>query len=222
MSASTTPGRHWLDAPEWWKKWKPLRWLAALGVVAGIVSAFFGARALLAPAAHPETALYRQVQAGVPILDGFRSYASLADVSAALTGGGYRWTHTPLHKPPSPKYPPRDLDTLRVADYRHLGVAGDLRLEFFNDRLYEAHFAPRDAEQYRQRLHAAERRLRRDRNGKAELVAGNLRLTTNVDLVASDVGRAYGAEPYAIWQDLGLIAQRERWDAAYGVVALRP
>lgn len=211
---------HWLDAPEWWKKWKPLRWLAIGVMVAGAGSGLWtGTRLVTTPSEHPATAQYLALEKQrVQIIGGFSSYDGVDAVTAKLSAAGYPWSVKKNHRIPSAKFPPRDLDTVTVENYQHLGNAGSLTLEFFNNRLYEAEFVPRDAAAYAAALHRMEPRLKPDRVGKVEFQSGNLRIASNVDLAKSTVGQSLHTKPYAIWQDLRLIRQRDEWDAAYSSI----
>lgn len=202
--------------PEWWKKWRPLRWLAAIAVIA--TTAWWGRDTVASSKPHPETARYQAMATGVPLLDGWLSYSDAASVRAGLSQRGLTAREERLARPPSPRYPARELLTLSVENYAHGGVPGLLRLEFFNDRLFEAEFRPSDADAYARVLRRLEPQLRRDRNAKAESLLGERRVATNVYLAASDVGRSLRTRPFILWQDLRLIREREDWDAAYGSI----
>ena len=208
--------KHWLEPPEWWKKFKPLRWLAILGILFVAVSVLWTAKVVIAPGPHPETQKYTSVAADpVVMIDTLKSYDSVATVTAQLDASKTKYSVTPTRPAKSSKYPPRDTDTLVAADYRHLGVDGQLTLEFFNDRLFEATFVPDDVGEYVERLHAGEKRLKRERDGRTEVVVGNLRLATNVDFASTDTGRSLQTKPYVIWQDLRLKNLLDEWDRTY-------
>lgn len=215
MAAAPDDKKHWLEPPDWWKKAKPLRWLAILGIVFVGVSVLYTAKVVIAPAPHPETQKFTAVADPVAMIEPFKSYDGVAQVQAALDAKKLKYTVTPVRPAPSSKYPPRNTDTVVVAGYPHLGVAGQLTLEFFNDRLYEATFAPAELEHYVNRLHAAEPRLKRERDGRTEVIAGNLRLATNVDFASTDTGYSLGTKPYVIWQDVRIKAQLDDWDKRF-------
>src|SRR6185503_19156382 len=109
----------------------------------------------------------------------------------------------------------RDRDTIVADAYPHLGVEGRLTLEFFNDRLYEASFVPSEIATYAENLHKADKRLKKDRMGRSEQIAGPLRVATNVDFAATDVGMNLQTKPYVIWQDLRLVQQLDDWDKRF-------
>jgi len=206
---------HWLEPPEWWKKAKPLRWLAILGILFVAVSVLWTAKVVIAPGPHPETQKFTEVAADpVAMIDKLQSYDSVAGASAKLDAAKARYTVAPVRPAATSKYPPRDTDTI-AGDYVHLGVKGQLTLEFFNDRLFEATFVPSDLDDYVDRLHAADRRLKRERDGRTEVVVGHLRLATNVDFASTDTGRSLQTKPYVIWQDLRLKAQLDDWDSRF-------
>ena len=212
--------KHWLDPPWWWKQYKPLRIAAVLVIVGGFGTMFWsGASLMMTPEVHPETAKYMAVEANRVALAGvFRSYDSVAVATAAIEKAAAVWTQSKNHRPVSERYPPRNLDTVQSEPFEVLGQPGKLTLEFINDRLYEVYFEPKDADAFSNALHAAVSGLKRDRTGGAERTQGFQRVVSNVDLVASPVGRALGTRPYVIWQDTRLVQQRDEWDAAYGSI----
>lgn len=161
---------------------------------------------------------YTRRQPGRPLTAGLVSYASVDDVSLALRSGRLNVQRRTLSRPPDPRYPPRTLDTLTVAHYSLLGTRGQLTLQFFNDRLFEIGFRPDDPGACARSLRAADSKLKRDANGRAECVSGSQRVATNCDLAASDVGRSLNTEPYVLWQDLRLVRERDDWDLRFGAI----
>ncbi|MES2684069.1 MAG: hypothetical protein V4650_11170 [Pseudomonadota bacterium] len=197
----------------------PLLLLAAGIVLAGAVASWWFMRSQSPPPAHPETALFRQIEEPRLLLaEVFRSYDSEAAVATPLEAAGLKVQRRTLERPHSERYPPRRITTFTVEGYRHLDCEGTLVLEFFNDRLMEADFRPDDAARYAPRLHRATPGLRRDRNGHAELMTGVLRIWSTVDLAKSKVGRTLGSDGVVLWQDTRLIAQRDDWDARFGSI----
>ena len=213
MSPSEEPRKHWLEPPEWWKKSRPLRWIPLLIGLGVVLPGLWVAKEKLGPSAHPEKEKYTAVASdAVLFLDGMKSYDTLDAVKARLDAAKVVYAVTPVHPKPSSKYPPRDRDTLMSETYKHLDVQGQLTLEFFNDRLYEATFVPGTLGEYVEKLHEADPRLKRDRNGRAEQLVGNLRVASNVDFAQTDVGKNLQTKPYVIWQDLRLTRQLDEWD----------
>lgn len=213
--------KHWLEPPEWWKKVKPLRWLAIGGMLFLAFSAVYTAKVLIAPAAHDEAAIFTAVADDpVAFLDGLSSYDTVAAVTARLDAKKVAVQATKQHLPASSKYPPRDRDTLSAA-FVHLGEAGQLTLEFFNDRLYEATFVPKDAGAYAERLHAADRRLKREPTNRIEFIDGPLRIASNVDFAATVVGQNLRTKPFVIWQDTRLVDALDDWDRRFVVPVRR-
>jgi hypothetical protein len=208
--------KHWLEPPSWWKKVKPLRWLAILGIIFVAVSVLWTAKVVIAPGPHAETQKFTEVAANpVAMIDKLKSYDSVATVTAQLDASKTKYTVTPVRPAKSTKYPPRDTDTIVASAYRHLGVPGQLTLEFFNDRLFEATFVPKDLDDYVERLHAADKRLKRERDGRTEVVVGTLRLATNVDFASTDTGLNLQTKPYVIWQELRIKEQLDDWDRRF-------
>jgi len=211
----TDDKKHWLEPPQWWKKAKPLRWLAILGMLFVGVSVLYTAKVVIAPGAHSEKARFTATAPDpVAMIAPLKSYDSVGSVRSVLDAQKVKYTVTPVRPAASSKYPPRDTDTI-VGEFAHLGVPGQLKLEFFNDRLFEATFVPSDVDEYVGKLHAADRRVKRERSGRSEVVDGNLRLATNVDFAATDVGQSLQTKPYVIWQDLRLKALLDEWDKRF-------
>ena len=214
--------KHWLEPPEWWKKVKPLRWAAIGGLIFVAVSVFWTAKSIIAPSAHPEKGRFTaMVEDPVPLLESLHSYDSVGSVQEKLDAAKIQYTVTPVRTAPSGKYPPRDRDTIVADKYVHLGVEGKLTLEFFNDRLYEAVFVPGDPDTYSDKLHAADKRLKKDRNGRAVTVVGHLRVASNVAFAITDVGRSLQTKPYVIWQDTRLVDLLDEWDRRFVAVPLK-
>lgn len=211
--------RDWLEPPSWWKRWKPLR-ILALGVIGfSVMSTTWTIKKYVIPKEpHPLTELYTAIPADKVPLGEFHSYESLQSAGAALTKAGYKFASKAMHTPSSELYPPHDLDTLSVEEYKHLDNDGSLNLEFFNNRLYEVEFIPEDSGSYAPALHAAYPDLLRNHIGDALLVTGNLRIVSNIDLVRSAVGQSLSAKPFVIWQDLRLVRQRDQWDKDYSAI----
>ena len=216
MSAPVDDSRHWLEPPEWWKKVKPLRWAAIFGILFVVGSMVYTAKMVIAPGVHPEKERFTDVAADpVVFLDKLSSYEALDTVRAQLDQAQVKYTVTSVRPPASAKYPPRDRDTLVANAYAHLGVEGQLTLEFFNNRLYEADFVPSEIAEYAEKLHKADPRLKKDRLGRAERIVGNLRVASNVDFAATDVGKNLQTKPYVIWQDLRLTGELDEWDRRF-------
>jgi hypothetical protein len=214
--AAPNDKKHWLEPPEWWKQAKPLRWLAILGILFVAVSVLYTAKVVIAPGPHAETQKFTAVATDpVAMIDQLKSYDSVATVRTAFESAKVKYTVTPVRPAPSSKYPPRDTDTLVAGKYRHLGETGELTLEFFNDRLFEATFVPESVEDYVDKLHAAEKRLKRERDGRTEVIVGNLRLATNVDFASTDTGRNLNTKPFVIWEEQRIKAQLDDWDRRF-------
>ena len=216
MADPADDSKHWLEPPEWWKKSKPLRWVPILVGLAVVLPGLWVAKEAIAPGGHSEKARFTEiVDDPVVFLDSLKSYETVESVRARLDAAKVPYTVTPVRPAASSKYPPRDRDSVLVGAYKHLGVPGQLTLEFFNDRLYEATFVPGEIDTYVEKLHAADKRLKIDRNGRAERIVGNLRVASNVDFANTDVGRNLQTKPYVIWQDLRLVQLLDEWDRRF-------
>jgi len=220
---ATEEKKHWMEPPEWWKKAKPLRWMAILGILFVAFSVLYTAKVVIAPSAHPEKAKFTAVVTDpAAMIVPLKSYDSVDHVREVLDGKKLKYTVTPVRPAKTSKYPPRDTDTIVVNDYPHLGVEGKLTLEFFNDRLFEATFVPSDLRDYVAALHAADPRLKRERDGRTEISVGSLRIATNVDFASTDTGRNLQTKPYVLWQELRLKDSLDEWDRRFVALPGKP
>lgn len=221
------PESHWLDPPRWWRRAKPVRWIIIAVVLIWLVSAFDLMRFVKLPAGavpsflkaapHPETANYTKVAVGVPIADRFKSYQDVQSVTAALSNAGFEgWTTASRRAVASSSYPPYNFDTITVREYQHLNATGTLSLQFFNNRLFQAEFVPKDSEDYARKLRSLG--LERDRNARLEKIEGDLRMASTVELAISTVGKQLRTQPFVLWQDLRLIRERDQWDEKFGSI----
>ena len=166
---------------------------------------------------HPDTPLFRSIEAGpVRLMGAFKSYDDEESLRAQLAEAGIAPERSLLSKTPSGRYPPRDMVTLTATKFRHLGELGTLSLELFNNRLMEAEFRPEDASAYAKALRRSIPSLPRGSTGTSEVVQGQLRVFSNVDLAKSRVGGNLGTDAVVLWQDLRLMAQRDEWDSRFG------
>lgn len=158
---------------------------------------------------------YTRVETARESLGDFRSYASVDEVFNGLQKAGYQPVLSSNHRKVPESLPPYDLDRIEVKDYKHLGHAGTLTLQFFNDRLFETEFEPQDAKPYREALRRVLPGLRSGKTGRAESIQGSLRIASSLDLAVSDVGQNLRTRPFVLWQDRRLLAQRDTWDTHY-------
>src|SRR5689334_14479911 len=216
MAEPKDDSKHWLEPPAWWKKSKPLRWVPIVIGLAIVLPGLWVAKEKIAPGGHPEKGHFTEVVTDpVAMLDPFKSYDSVTSVREKLDAKKVKYVLTPVCPAESSKYPPRRTDTIVATDYVHLGIPGQLTMEFFNDRLYQATFVPSDAEEYTPKLHAADTRLKRDRTGRSEIQAGNLRVASNVDFATTDTGKNLQTKPFVVWQDTRLTAALDDWDKRF-------
>lgn len=170
---------------------------------------------------HPETDRFTgRVADPARFLYGFSSYQSVTSAQAAIEASGAAWVLTENHALPSSRYPLRDFDELKVSDFGFCGTRGELLLQFFNDRLFEAVFDPGDPLTCLRSIREQFPALERDDNGRAEWIEGPLRIATNLYLVTSPVGEALGTQPYVIWQDQRLIANRDEWERRFATLGV--
>ena len=220
---ATEEKKHWMEPPEWWKKAKPLRWLAIMGILFVGFSVLYTAKVVIAPSAHPEKAKFTAVVADpAAMIAPLKSYDSVGHVREVLDAQKVKYTVTPVRPKSTSKYPPRDTDTIVASGFTQLGVQGQLTLEFFNDRLFEATFVPSDLKDYVGALHASDPRLKREKDGRTEIKAGTLRIATNVDFASTDTGRNLRTKPYVLWQELRLKELLDEWDRRFVALPGKP
>jgi len=166
---------------------------------------------------HPDTARYFDtVSDPVPFLDGFESYQPMARGESQIEAKALTPTQTSNRTLPNAAYPQRDIEVMSVAGYSYCNTPGALTLTYFNDRLMEATFVPDDVATCRKALDTLYPELHRDDNGRIEIVDGNRRLATNLDLVMTEVGAALRTSPYLRWQDLRLTQSLQEWERRFG------
>lgn len=137
-----------------------------------------------------------------PLIDGFESYASAAQVKDRVLSG-MRWrTATDSHLFPGDRRPPYNILALSLEPFSHLGQTGELELFFFNDRLMSTWFYPSNPMAY---LEAVRRAgiLPRDRD---TWTGTYTRIRTYTDWQ----GRVYVA-----WEDIRLTIEQEQWIMRY-------
>lgn len=184
-----------------------------------LLAACGGSSAPQAQLPHPDTAAYRNVAADrLPLLQTLNSYDDEALIQQALQAAGLRAQRQVLSKPPSGRYPPRELVSLTVENFQHWGEPGVLRLELFNNRLMEAEFRPTNAARFAAALRRNLPKLPRGATGTTELIEGNLRVYSNVEFATSGVGGNLATKPLVLWQDLRLMRQRDDWDVRFGSI----
>jgi hypothetical protein len=148
----------------------------------------------------------------VELINGLRSYESLESIQATLAQGNFASELSTINKDTQGgRYPPYRSDTLVIAKYQHAGIEGRLTLEFFNDRLYQSHFAPQQPTEYLRWLRAHGTPLPIKRTGRSSLTRGDLEVTTNIDFAVTEVGSLMGTKPYVQWTDTRLSIQMRNW-----------
>ena len=162
---------------------------------------FFVCLFMLSACADYETYTDR-LDASPLLLGEFQGYSSEQAVRAAL--GAQPIQEVERSGLPQGDGRPRfDIVTLAVAEYHHLGVAGELRLQFFNDRLSDVWFYPDDVDEYMAALGRREVAVTTDRTGQLK---GTVRIWTQRD---------YRNRTYVGWSDQRLDDQRARWISRY-------
>lgn len=150
------------------------------------------------------------------LMEQFRSYDNAEIVGKQLREAGYRWRVNRLHVQCADECPPYKVDTLVIADFKHLNVSGTLTLELFNDRLFNAVFNPDDAETYLKRLEWSGVKLDKVKVSRWERQTNQLLIASNIIYAASPMGQTLGTQAYVSWEDVRLQAQSQAWYEQYG------
>lgn len=98
--------------------------------------------------------------------------------------------------------PPFDITTVTVGQFSHLGYAGELIVDFFNDRLVGLRFYPSNIIGYRQAL----ARNGVDLSSQGNYRSGNTRVWYGTD---------YTGRQYIGWEDVRLAKELEAWIKRY-------
>ena len=150
-------------------------------------------------------------QSPVAFLDGLQSYQSVRDVQQLLMGRSILFEESGfINKGLSPIPFVRPIDyqstTITVQGFPHLGVAGRLEVEFFNDRLFKVRFFPSNPRRYFEAI--AEKEgiwpggpTRKEVGPHASMLA-----------VSDDSGKG----PYVMWWDSRLAEEESLWWRRHG------
>ncbi len=148
----------------------------------------------------------------VELINSLHSYDNLESIQSLLAGAGHAAELSTIEKDTQGgRYPPYRSDTLVIKTYQHAGVEGVLTLEFFNDRLYQSHFIPKQPTQYLEWLRTHGLPLPMKRTGRSKLTLGDLEVATNIDFAVSEVGAMMNTTPYVQWTDTRLSQQMRNW-----------
>jgi hypothetical protein len=140
----------------------------------------------------------------VTLIDFTQSYSSIADVERHLNEANIK--HAVNRPPPSASTsrPPFLVGTIEIAGFTHLGVAGNLELSFFNDRLAAARFFPTDQSEYL-------RKLKQDL--RVDLIAASSVAPQQNLRIATGSESARGS--YVEWSDVRLDEEMSLWIKRY-------
>lgn len=158
-------------------------------------------------------AIYTAVETNrVELINSLRSYESLEAIQALLSSSNLAAELSTISRDlPDDRYPPYRSDTLLIRAYKHADIEGQLTLEFFNDRLYQAHFVPKQPGKYIGWLRSHGTPLPIKRTGRSSLKSDNLEVTSNIDFAETEVGTLMRTTPYVQWTDIRLAEQMRTW-----------
>lgn len=146
--------------------------------------------------------------APVQLMAPFWSYSDIDTVTELLGKNNLEFKINVTSVPKLKNTPAKKLHTVYLEHYKDHDVPGELTLEFFNGKLYEVEFNPYIADAYVNVVRNS-MGMRPDprKNGRSESIKGMRRISSNIFLANSRVGRSLRTKPYVIWQDLRLISQ---------------
>jgi len=138
-----------------------------------------------------------------PLISGFQSYMPIADVESALNSRGVTWTIIEdSHLPPGDHRPPFDILTISVSHYAYLGHTGELRFQFFNNRLTNTWFFPDDPASFKAALESVMKATIRPE----ATVPPFTRVWTH---------RNFQDRVYVAWEDTRLAEEQSSWISIY-------
>ena len=135
----------------------------------------------------------------------FESYENISVVQRRLKTNGLSWSLIEDNSTVSKgsKRPPFHIYVIRVNAFKDSGHEGDLRLEFFNDRLMATWFYPEGFTSYRAVVEARYPEIL----GKQSITVGQY---TRIAFA-----RDYEARDYIAWEDIRLREQVDLWIKQY-------
>lgn len=136
------------------------------------------------------------------LIDDVESYLRVEPFLAQLKGRSLSFkVESPAPTSAETNRPPFNITTVRVSEFSHLGHAGELIVDFFNDRLIGVRFFPSDVAGYRKAL--ALRGIDPSTEGHT---FGNTRIWSAAD----HTGRSYVG-----WEDVRLAREMDIWIRRY-------
>ncbi len=137
-----------------------------------------------------------------PLIDGFFSYASQAEVEAQLKRAGLLYSVGKANGlAPNDPRPTYEVVEIKVQAFTHLNQSGELNLSFFNNRLSDTRFFPVDPEAYLAALRNSGLQVTEQR-----AVSGSTAVWTY---------QAYDGRRYVGWTDSRLDEEHAKWIARY-------
>ena len=149
---------------------------------------------------------FMEREPGEELIDGFFSYQPMSETKKILAGRGLKWTEsgTPERRRRAGSTPPNDGYSITIREYSHMGYSGELMISFFNDRLSDIWFFPKDRDGYLKALMAA----KKTSFGKRDqfYTSRHIRVWYYTD---------GGGRRYVGWADTRLQEEEEAWIMRY-------
>lgn len=139
------------------------------------------------------------------LIASFESYENISTIQQRLKTTGLTWSLVENNSTVSKdsRRPPFHIYVIKVHAFKDSGQKGDLRLEFFNDRLMATWFYPENFTSYRS---AIEERYREIRGKQSLVLPQHVRIT---------FARDYEDRDYIAWEDIRLREQVDLWIKRY-------
>lgn len=137
----------------------------------------------------------------VKLIEGFMSLQTVEQVRSILRNKGLKWEVLSDSKFEGNRFRPKFNDyRIKISQYEHLGVLGDLELEFNNDRLYQIDFKPSSYDQYI-------KKIEENYNKKINL-GSKVNLEDNLIIESH---KNYENKPYVRWSDERISREVMQW-----------
>lgn len=146
------------------------------------------------------------------LIKGIESYQSIVQAKDQFSA----WRvieRSSLH--PQDKRPPFTIYKVRIENYSHLGVQGDLHIKFFNNRLAETRFFPQNFSKYVDHLKRMPNLEFKVNSTDQDISEGFLDPFTRIWIYKKPHLEEFGEKKYIGWEDTRLGREESLWIKRY-------